>query len=110
MAVKTKHTQTTSRGRFPRTQTTSSAQSAKRFGRSKPQQSQAQQIMSALQQQVVQSGKGKSKSKARAGRGKNAGGMALLAGAAGFAMKNRSKITSMIGKRKGSGPQGPAPV
>jgi hypothetical protein len=33
---------------------------------------------------------------------RTAGGLALLAGAAGFAMKNRQKITSMIRRRESS--------
>jgi hypothetical protein len=54
-----------------------------------------QGIVSSLP--VVGGGKKSRKSSSGGGAGKRAGGAALVAGAAGLAIKNREKITSMIG-------------
>jgi hypothetical protein len=41
----------------------------------------------------------------RSGRGGTAGKAAMLTAAAGFAFKNRDKITGMLGKRKAAEPK-----
>jgi hypothetical protein len=49
----------------------------------------------------------KSSSKGRGGGNKSKAGLAALAGVAGFALKNRSKLTSRFGANKNPGhPQG----
>jgi hypothetical protein len=65
--------------------------------RRKPQQSNAQKALTALSGALP--GMGKSKSKSGGGGKRRAGGMALLAGGLGLAMKNRDKITEMISRR-----------
>jgi hypothetical protein len=46
---------------------------------------------------------GKKAAPARSGRGGSAGKAAMLTAAAGFAYKNRAKLSGMLGKRRGSG-------
>ncbi len=49
---------------------------------------------------------GKKAAPARSGRGGGAGKAAMLTAAAGYAYKNRAKLSAMLNKRRGSG--GPA--
>ena len=66
--------------------------------RRKPQQSNIQKALGMLPF-------GKKAAPAKSGgRGGSAGKAAMLTAAAGFAYKNRAKITSMLSKRRGSQP------
>jgi hypothetical protein len=66
--------------------------------RRKPQPSTAQKALSALGGLLPGSGSSKRSRSAQKGKaGKRAGGMALLAGGIGLAMKNRDKLQGLIG-------------
>lgn len=102
MATRTSNRSSTSAGRFGRTQPTPSgrfgrpAPPKRHIGRSKPQKSSpASQAMSALTGMLGSSSKGKGRSGGGGGR-KRAGGMALLAGGVGLAMKNRGRLAGMM--------------
>jgi hypothetical protein len=72
--------------------------------RRKPQKSGAAKAAERVQGLLPGLGRQKPKRSGAGGsRKRTTGGLALLAGAAGFAMKNRAKITSMI-RRKESSP------
>lgn len=47
--------------------------------------------------------KGKRRGAARGSRRRGKGGVALMAGAAGLAYKNRDKLTSLLGRARGRG-------
>jgi hypothetical protein len=52
--------------------------------------------------------KGNPRRSGRNGRRRGKGGIALLAGAAGLAYKNRQKLTSLLGRARGRGDRSPA--
>ena len=77
-----------------------------RFARRRPQKSTAEKLLAGLGGLMPKSGaKGSSR---RTGSRKGKAGFALLAGAAGLALKNREKVTSMMG-RKGADEEPDAP-
>jgi hypothetical protein len=113
------------RGRPSRSPRPSSPSGAGRFGRtSTPSPSSARFGRPAPSRKKQSSGSGKglagltgllggSKKKQKSsggGMGKTAGGLAALAGLAGLAVKNRSKITSKVGRGKQQEPEVVAPA
>jgi hypothetical protein len=70
--------------------------SAGRFGRRAPQKSGVGGLLERLTTALPTSGQ-----KAKGGgAGKRAAGMAMLAGVAGLALKNRNRLTSLLGRAK----------
>jgi hypothetical protein len=77
--------------------------------RRKPQKSNMQKAMGMLPF-GKKATPGKSKSKSKSGsRGGTAGKAAMLTAAAGFAFKNRDKISGMLGKRRSGAQTTPQP-
>jgi hypothetical protein len=95
----------------PRRQQTTTHRGAP-FRRSQPQQSGVQKALSQVTEKLPGIGGGKAR-RSRFGRTSSSGGgkkgtagLALLAGAAGLAMKNRDKIGGMFGRKSQGGSQG----
>jgi hypothetical protein len=95
----------------PRRQPTTTTQRGAPFRRNQSQRSGMQKAMSQLTGMIP--GMGGKTSRSRFGRKSSSGpgkkgpaGLALLAGAAGLAMKNRDKIGGMLGRKSEGEPQG----
>jgi hypothetical protein len=78
-----------------------------RLGRSKPHRSTGAKTLSALTGMVA-AGTSSNKRSSRSKR-KGAGRLALLAGAVGLAVKNRDRLTGMLGKRNDTPSDGVPP-
>ncbi len=110
MPTRTPTSKRTSTARFSRPATSAGRRQAAparrqvRVTRRKPDPKGTEKMMKALGGMMPGAATAKGRRASGGGRGKKGAGLALLAGAAGLAMKNRGKLSSMLPGRRSDAP------
>jgi hypothetical protein len=86
-----------------RSQRSTAAGRTRTLRRRKPQQSGVKKALAGMTGLLAGGKAAKSRRSSGAGKGRRAGGLALVAGAAGLAVKNRDKLAGMVRGGKSSG-------